>query len=61
MQYQTRCDHGGRPCPRIFQAIPVEEEAPRRRPAVATIIVVGLLAAVTILEGIVPRIAEMIR
>lgn len=57
-----RCQHGGRPCPRVIQAIPLDSvhAAAHRRSCLPSLIVGGLVLGVTVLEGLVPTVAGAI-
>jgi hypothetical protein len=54
-----RCDHGGRPCPRIIQALPRHrpDEGRRPPPGAATLVVVAFILVMFLAGGVVPAIA----
>lgn len=56
----TRCDHGGRPCPRLYQATPVQNDVDRPSRGVATLIVAAVFLLLVIADGLVPRIVELL-
>ena len=56
----TTCTHGGRPCPRVIQAVPIHRAQAERAgcaPAVAALVVVALLLVLAFAERVVPAIA----
>lgn len=58
---RRQCDHGGRTCPRIIQAIPLPSvERPRdlsRR--IATLIVAGFFLLIAVANGLVPAFVRL--
>ena len=61
-RFQSRCTHGGRPCPRIIQAIPLQsvQEAHRRPSCLPSLIVAGLIVGMALLSELVPTVAGAI-
>jgi hypothetical protein len=60
----TRCDHGGRPCPRIHQqATNVQDDQHLRDlpRGAGTLIVAALFLLIVIAEGLVPQIVAVLR
>ena len=59
-RYQTTCRHGGKPCPKVIQAIPIRSqsvhEATHRASCLPSLIVGAIVAGIAFLEGIVPAI-----
>lgn len=60
---RDRCDHGGRPCPRIYQATPARPEGELRDlpRGAGTLIVAALFLIVTIAGGLIPQITAALR
>ena len=57
-----RCSHGGRPCPRVIQAVPLESvrEATHRASCLPSLMVGGLIVGMAILSELVPTVAGAI-
>ena len=62
-RYQTTCRHGGKPCPKVIQAIPLPSvhEATHRASCLPSLIVGAIVAGIALLEGVVPAIVAAIR
>jgi hypothetical protein len=58
-----RCTHGGRSCPRVIQAIPLQSvhEAHNRASCLPTLIVAAFVLGLAALEAIVPAVAAVLR
>jgi hypothetical protein len=61
MSYQ-QCSHGGKPCPKVMQAIPLPSvhEATHRASCLPSLIVAGLIVGMAILSELVPTVAGAI-
>ena len=55
MTYQ-HCTHGGKPCPRVFQAVPMQPV--ERRPWWPSLVVAGIFLGIAIANGLIPAIAK---
>jgi hypothetical protein len=60
MTTDLRCTHGGRPCPRVIQALPMTPLEPTRRPLWPTFVVAGVVVGIAILEGAVPALVALL-
>lgn len=62
VRYQVSCRHGGKPCPKIIQAIPLRsvQEAHRRPSCLPSLLVAGLIVGMAILSELVPTVAGAI-
>ena len=62
IRFQTRCTHGGRACPKIIQAIPLQsvQDAHRRPSCLPSLLVAALIVGMAILSELVPTVAGAI-
>ena len=62
MNYQ-RCSHGGKPCPKVIQAIPMPSvhEATSRASCLPSLIVAAIVVGIAFLEGAVPAVVAVLR
>ena len=62
MNYQ-RCTHGGRPCPKVYQALPMHSlnEATSRASCLPSVIVGAIVLGIAFLEMAVPAVVAVIR
>lgn len=61
MNYQ-RCSHGGKPCPKVMQAIPLPSvhEATHRASCLPSLIVGAFVLGIAFLEGAVPALVAVL-
>lgn len=62
IRFQAHCTHGGRPCPKVIQAIPLPSvrEAHNSASCLPSLIVGAVVVGLFLLEGLVPRIAAFL-
>lgn len=56
------CTHGGKPCPKVIQALPMPSvhEATHRSSCLPSLIVAGLFVGMALLSELVPAVAGAI-
>lgn len=59
IRYQTRCTHGGKPCPKVIQALPMTSvhEATSRASCLPSLVVGALILGLAFLNQAVPAAA----
>lgn len=62
-RYQSTCTHGGKPCPKVIQAVPLPSlhEAHNRASCLPSLAVGAFIVGIALLEGAVPAFVGMIR
>lgn len=61
-RYQT-CTHGGKPCPKVYQALPLPSlhEAHNRASCLPSLAVGAFILGIAFLEGAVPLVVAALR